>query len=102
MNDWIWISQEISFKNYNGHIHTRKLNLKIGKYSYMTLYDWELETILERKNILATDAMRSINDSLIKEKMLEKEERDEILFQGTFTDRPIKDYFQKRKRKWYK
>lgn len=75
MNDWIWISNEISFKNYNSHIHIRKLNLKIGKYSYMTLYDWELEIILEKRNQLVTDAMKSIDDKLIKERILKESVR---------------------------
>lgn len=47
MNDWIYISRTISYKNYDEHIHVRKLNLKTGKYSYLTLYFWELNDIFE-------------------------------------------------------
>ena len=45
MKDWIYISEEISYKDYDAHIHVRKLNLKTGKYSYLTLYFWELNDI---------------------------------------------------------
>ena len=41
MNDWISISFEISYKNYDGCIHIRKLNLNTGKYTYLNLYDHE-------------------------------------------------------------
>ena len=47
MNDWIYISQTISYKDYDSHVHVRKLNLKTGKYSYLTLYFWELNDIFE-------------------------------------------------------
>ena len=48
MNDWIYISNKISYKNYDEHIHVRKLNLKTAKYSYLTLYFWELNDIFEK------------------------------------------------------
>ena len=48
MKDWIFISTEISYKNYDGHIHVRKLNHKTAKYSYLTLYFWELNDIFEK------------------------------------------------------
>ena len=45
LKDWNYISENICYKDYDGHIHIRKLNLKTGKYSYLTLYDWELKDI---------------------------------------------------------
>ena len=48
MKDWIYISAEISYKDYDTHIHVRKLNLMTGKYSYLTLWFWELNDIFEK------------------------------------------------------
>ena len=48
MNDWIYISNIISYKKYDEHIHIRKLNLDSGRYSYLTLYFWEFNDIFEK------------------------------------------------------
>ncbi len=42
MKDWIYVSLGISYKNYDGHVHIRKLNHKTAKYSYLTLWDHDL------------------------------------------------------------
>jgi len=47
MKDWIYIDTEISYKNYDGCIHIRKLNLKTAKYSYISLYDHQFLDIFK-------------------------------------------------------
>jgi len=52
MRDWEYINATISAKRYDGTYHIRKLNLETANYSYMTLFDHELEDILKIKNVL--------------------------------------------------
>jgi len=60
MKDLTYIIGNISAKEYDCFIHIRKLNLETGKYSYLTLFRWELKDILEKvKNILEEDADES-------------------------------------------
>ena len=52
MNDWEYISNKISAKRYDDQYHIRKLNLKTGSYSYMTVWKHELVGINILKNAL--------------------------------------------------
>jgi len=55
MKDWEYISSEISAKRYDNQYHIRKLNLKTGNYSYMIIWDHELDGIFMVKNVLDGD-----------------------------------------------
>lgn len=52
MDDWEFISLEISAKRYDDEYHIRKLNLKKGSYSYMTVWGHELDGIYMVRNVL--------------------------------------------------